>query len=159
MICRDVVVIGSKVHDVPVVAAMPPGDARGYDVRTGQLLWQFRTVPEPKEFGHDTWDRGSTTTIGGANIWTLMSADDDLGYVYLPVTRPATFDRQGVTENDVIDFTPELRKEALAVLAKYNYGPLYTPPSLEKPTINMPGYATRASTNGWCRWATWTIHA
>ena len=58
-------------------------------------------------------------------------------------TKPAPFDRQGVTENDVIDFTPELRKEALAVLAKYNYGPLYTPPSLEKPTIQMPGYRRR----------------
>ena len=42
-----------------------------------------------------------------------------------------------------IDFTPELRKEALAVLAKYNYGPLFTPPSLEKPTILMPGYRRR----------------
>ena len=43
----------------------------------------------------------------------------------------------------MIDFTPELRKEALAVLAKYNYGPLFTPPSLEKPTIQMPGMRRR----------------
>jgi hypothetical protein len=48
-------------------------------------------------------------------------------------TKPAPFDRQGVTENDVIDFTPELRKKALAVLAKYNYGPLYTPARSRKP--------------------------
>ena len=63
-------------------------------------------------------------------------------------TRPAPFDRQGVTENDVIDFTPELRKEALAVLEKYNYGPLFTPPSLQKPTIFMPGIAGGASWAG-----------
>jgi quinoprotein glucose dehydrogenase len=63
-------------------------------------------------------------------------------------TKPAPFDRQGVTENDVIDFTPELRKEALTVLAKYNYGPLYTPASLEKPTIQMPGWAGGASWAG-----------
>jgi quinoprotein glucose dehydrogenase len=63
-------------------------------------------------------------------------------------TKPAPFDRQGVTENDVIDFTLELRKEALAVLAKYNYGPLYTPASLEKPTIQMPGWAGGASWAG-----------
>ena len=44
--------------------------------------------------------------------------------------------------------TPELRKEALAVLAKYNYGPLYTPPSLEKPTIELPGWAGGASWAG-----------
>jgi hypothetical protein len=38
----------------------------------------------------------------------------------LQYSRPAPFDRQGVTENDIIDFTPELRKQALAVLEKYN---------------------------------------
>ena len=48
----------------------------------------------------------------------------------------------------MIDFTPELRKEALAVLEKYNYGPLYTPPSLQKPTIEMPGIAGGASWAG-----------
>ena len=63
-------------------------------------------------------------------------------------TRPAAFDRQGITENDVIDFTPELHKEALALLEKYNYGPLFTPPSLEKPTILMPGIAGGASWSG-----------
>ena len=48
----------------------------------------------------------------------------------------------------MIDFTPELRKQALAVLEKYNYGPLFTPPSLEKPTIQMPGIAGGASWAG-----------
>ena len=38
-------------------------------------------------------------------------------------TKPAPFDRQGITENDVIDFTPELRKEALAVLGKVQLRP------------------------------------
>lgn len=42
----------------------------------------------------------------------------------------------------------EMRKEALAILAKYNYGPLYTPPSLEKPTIQMPGWAGGVSWAG-----------
>ena len=63
-------------------------------------------------------------------------------------TKPAPFDRQGVTPDDVIDFTPELRKQALAILEKYNYGPLYTPLSLEKPTIMMPGIAGGASWSG-----------
>lgn len=63
-------------------------------------------------------------------------------------TKPAPFDRQGVTENDVIDFTPEMRKEALAVLGKYNYGPVFTPPALDKPTIQMPGWAGGASWAG-----------
>ena len=63
-------------------------------------------------------------------------------------TRPAPFDRQGITPDDVIDFTPELRKQALAILEKYNHGPLYTPPSLEKPAIMMPGIAGGASWSG-----------
>jgi len=41
----------------------------------------------------------------------------------------------------LIDFTPELRAEALKILEQYNYGPLYTPPIVEKPTLNMPGWA------------------
>jgi quinoprotein glucose dehydrogenase len=48
----------------------------------------------------------------------------------------------------VIDFTPELRKAALSVLEKYNYGPLFTPPSLQKSTILMPGIAGGASWSG-----------
>jgi quinoprotein glucose dehydrogenase len=62
--------------------------------------------------------------------------------------KPAPFDRQGVTKDDVIDFTPELRKQPLGVLQKYNYGPLFTPPSLDKPTIEMPGIAGGASWSG-----------
>jgi quinoprotein glucose dehydrogenase len=61
---------------------------------------------------------------------------------------PAPFDRQGITENDIVDFTPELRRKALEVLAKYNYGPLFTPPSLQKPTILLPGIAGGSSWAG-----------
>jgi quinoprotein glucose dehydrogenase len=63
-------------------------------------------------------------------------------------TRPAAFDRQGVTEHDITDFTPELHARAMAVLQKYNYGPLFTPESLQKPTIEMPGIAGGASWSG-----------
>jgi quinoprotein glucose dehydrogenase len=63
-------------------------------------------------------------------------------------TKPAPFDRQGVTQNDIVDFTPELRQQAIEILKKYNYGPLFTPPSLEKPSIEMPGIAGGASWSG-----------
>ena len=89
IICRDVVVMGSKVHDVPLAKEMPPGDVRGFDVRTGKQLWQFRSIPGEGEFGNETWDEGSWKTTGGANVWTLMSADDELGYVYLPFSTPS----------------------------------------------------------------------
>ena len=260
MICRDVVVMGSKVHDFPLAEKMPPGDVRGFDVRTGKQQWLFRAVPGEGEFGNETWDEGSWKTAGAANVWSLMSADEALGYVYIPFTtpandyyggkrpgdglfgeslvcldartgkriwhfqmvhhglwdydlpaapklvdirvngkpvkavaqvskqgfcyvfdrvtgkpiwpmeerpvpqstvpgerpsptqpfptKPAPFDRQGITEHDVIDLTPELRKQALAVLEKYNYGPVFMPPSLQKPTILMPAIAGGASWAG-----------
>ena len=260
IICHDVVVVGSKVNDIPLAAEMPPGDVRGFDVRTGKQIWSFHTIPHEGEFGSGTWKEGSSKTTGAANVWTMMSADDELGYVYLPVstpsddhygvnrpgdglfgdslvcldaksgkriwhfqmahhglwdydppaapnlidvhvggkpvkavaqtskegflyvldrvtgrpvwpieerpvpqsaipgektsatqpfpTKPAAFDRQGVTEDDITDFTPELHAQAMATLQKYNYGPLFTPESIAKPTIEMPGIAGGASWSG-----------
>ena len=58
IICRDVVVMGSKVHDFPLEKEMPPGDVRGFDVRTGKQQWLFRSVPGEGEFGNETWDAG-----------------------------------------------------------------------------------------------------
>jgi quinoprotein glucose dehydrogenase len=43
-------------------------------------------------------------------------------------TKPAPFDRQGITADDLIDFTPELKAEALKIVAQYQTGPLYLPP-------------------------------
>jgi quinoprotein glucose dehydrogenase len=53
-----------------------------------------------------------------------------------------------MSEDDVIDFTPELRQEALAILRQYNYGPLFTPPSDQKPTVMLPGPGGGASWSG-----------
>ena len=86
VICRDVIVMGSKVNDVPLAGEMPPGDVRGFDVRTGKLLWSFHTIPHEGEFGYDTWKDGSAKFTGAGNLWTMLSADDELGYVYLPLT-------------------------------------------------------------------------
>lgn len=52
--------------------------------------------------------------------------------------KPAPFAKQGFTQDDVVDFTPEIRQRALARLAPHRLGPLYTPPSLEG-TVVMPG--------------------
>jgi quinoprotein glucose dehydrogenase len=87
--------MGSKVNDVPLAAEMPPGDVRGFDVRTGKELWTFHTIPHAGEFGNDSWKDGSWKTTGAANVWTMMSADDELGYVYLPVSTPSD-DHYGV---------------------------------------------------------------
>ncbi|WGM40626.1 pyrroloquinoline quinone-dependent dehydrogenase [Caulobacter sp. NIBR1757] len=87
-ICRDVVVIGQYIHDRGVKALMPPGDVRGFDVRTGALKWVFHTVPMKGEPGYETWLEGSAERTGNANIWAPMSADDELGLVYLPGSCP-----------------------------------------------------------------------
>ena len=66
----------------------PPGDVRGFDVVTGRLLWTFHTVPQGEEPGVETWQKESWKEAGNANVWAPMSADEDLGYVYLPVSTP-----------------------------------------------------------------------
>ena len=62
---------------------------------------------------------------------------------------------QGITEDDLIDFTPELRAEALAIARTYVLGPLFTPGSLPEPgpdgkqgTIQMPGRVGGADWTG-----------
>ena len=244
-----------------------PGWVRGFDVRTGKLRWTFKTVPEPGEFGNDTWKNGSWAYSGKVTSWTAMSADLELGYLYVPVntsapdfygaprlgnnlfadtilcldlktgkrvwhfqlthhglwdydppaapnliditvrgrrikalaqvskqgfvytldrvtgrpvwpiverpvpasdvpgemasptqpipTRPAPFEAQGVTIDDLADFTPAIREAAIKAVAPFRIGPLYTPPSLRgslvRPTViggaNWGGAAVDPETN------------
>jgi quinoprotein glucose dehydrogenase len=70
-------------------------------------------------------------------------------------TKPPPFDLQGATEDNLIDFTPELRAEALEIVKRYTIGPLFTPPTVrdDRPggklgTIQLPGSAGAASWTG-----------
>jgi quinoprotein glucose dehydrogenase len=260
LVVRGVVIVGSTILDPATRKTAPPGDVRGFDARTGELRWTFHTVPRAGEHGAETWEQESAAYTGNTNVWTIMSADEDLGYVYLPVstptndwygghrpganlygdslvaldartgrrvwhfqmvhhglwdydppgapvladievggrpiravaqvtkqgflfvfdrvtgapvwpiderpappsrvpgeraaptqpipTRPAPFERQGLKDDDLIDFTPELRAEARRILAQYAHGPLFTPPSAERPTITLPGWVGGASWAG-----------
>lgn len=88
-VCRDTIVTGAWVADGEPRG--PAGDIRGWDARTGKQKWTFHTVPRPGEFGHDTWTQpDSWKDRGGANAWSIMSADEKLGLVYVPLTSPAT---------------------------------------------------------------------
>ncbi len=71
-----------------------PGDIMGYDARTGEFLWKFHVIPRPGEFGHDTWENGAWLTTGDVSSWAPMSADPELGIVYVP-TNPPTIDFYG----------------------------------------------------------------
>jgi len=87
IIVGDVIVVGSALPSgsAPRSRQMPPGHVRGYDAFTGELRWTFHTIPQPGEFGHETWEDGSWEYTGNAAVWTALSADPELGYVYLPV--------------------------------------------------------------------------
>ena len=265
-IVGNTVIIGSVVYDQPMfdmvpekLTDLPPGQVRGFDLNTGQQKWIFHTIPQPGEFGNDTWLDDSWEVTGATNIWTMISVDPELGYAYLPVgnpgndfyggqrlgdnlfgtslvavdtetgervwhyqivhhelwdydppaaptlvditvdgrdikavamvtkqafiyvfdritgepvwpiverpvpvssvpgeraaptqpfpTKPAPFDQQGISEETLIDFTPELRQEALEIISEFEYGGLYTPPSLAG-TITLPGWTGGAEWTG-----------
>jgi len=88
LICRDVVVVGSSISDGPTNREMPRGDVQAFDVRTGKPAWIFHTVPQEGEFGVDSWENESWKYTGNTNPWTILSADDELGYVYIPIGTP-----------------------------------------------------------------------
>lgn len=95
-VMNDVVVVGPAmaVSMRPPSASNVKGDVRAYDVRTGEHLWTFKTIPEPGEFGYDTWSAEGAQITGNAGVWAPMSGDPELGMVYLPV-ESATGDRFG----------------------------------------------------------------
>jgi quinoprotein glucose dehydrogenase len=89
VIVRGVIVVGSSIMDWWGHRPSPPGDVRGFDTATGRLLWTFHTVAQGEEAGTETWEKDSWKEVGNANVWAPMSADEELGYVYLPVSTPS----------------------------------------------------------------------
>ena len=242
-----------------------PENIRGFDVTNGELKWEFNVVPQAGEFGYDTWEEGSAEWSGDIGSWCCMSADDELGIVYVPLSaptsayygghrpgdnlfsnslvaldaetgeriwhfqmihhdlweydngsppilgditvdgrtikavmqankngfvyvfdrtngepvwpivetpvpqsivegeatsatqpipsKPPAFDRQGITLDDLIDFTPALRSQALELIDNFTIGPLYTPPSPWIEAGNQ-GTLTLPSTWGAGNWNT-----
>jgi glucose dehydrogenase len=92
LVVKDIVVVGIAMSEghTPRTHDNTKGAVRGFDVRTGKLLWTFNTVPRPGEFGNDTWENGSWATNGNTGVWTQMSADPQLGLIYLPVEDPTS---------------------------------------------------------------------
>jgi quinoprotein glucose dehydrogenase len=71
-----------------------PGFIRAYDVRSGKIVWTFHTIPQPGEFGYDTWPPNAYKEVGGTNNWAGMSVDEKRGIVYAGTGSPA-FDFYG----------------------------------------------------------------
>lgn len=62
----------------------PPGNSRAYDARTGAKLWEFRSIPQPGEPGHETWLSDGWKNRSGANVWGwYMTGDEERGIVYM----------------------------------------------------------------------------
>ncbi len=90
VVVGDTVIVGSIIMDFPTLKTNPPGHIRGYDARSGAMKWRFNTIPQEGEFGVETWENGAWQYSGNTNAWSLMTADKELGYVYLPIGTPTS---------------------------------------------------------------------
>jgi quinoprotein glucose dehydrogenase len=97
VIYRDVVIVGPSTQESG--SEGPSADPRGFDVRTGKVLWTFHTVPRPGEPGNETWGPTGWKDRAGPSQWGLDTVDTERGLVFLPVGNPADSfygaDRQG----------------------------------------------------------------
>jgi len=88
IVVRDTVVVGAALLAFPKKVGNIAGYVRGFDIRTGKRKWIFHTIPRPGEPGNQTWEKDSWAVQGNTAVWTTMSADEELGYVYLPIETP-----------------------------------------------------------------------
>jgi quinoprotein glucose dehydrogenase len=122
-VLADVVVNGRKVKAVAQVTKQ--AFCFVFDRVTGKPLWPIEERPAP------------ATIMPGDRAWPTQPFP----------TKPKPFDRQGAYDEDLMDFTPELKREARETLDKFVHGPLYTVPTT-KPTMEMPGWVGGASWAG-----------
>ena len=264
IVAKDVVIVGAahRTGGNPRSRENVKGYVRGFDVRTGERLWVFHTIPLPGEYGNESWLNDSASYTGNTGVWAQISVDAELEMVYLPVeaatgdyygayrpgdnlfseslvavdlytgerkwhfqlvhhgiwdhdipcapiladividgrvrkivaqptkqaflyvfdretgepiwpieeqpveigdvpgewysptqpipTKPPAYDRQGVSEDDLIDFTPQLRARALEIASWHKMGPLFTPPvvsNIDGPLGTLMAPATGGGTN------------
>ena len=89
IVVRDLVITPAAISSLIKTKEQIPGWIRAFDARTGKVRWTFQTIPSKGEFGSETWADGSNEYAGKVTVWTLMSADEELGHVYLPTNTTA----------------------------------------------------------------------
>ena len=96
IVVNGVVVVGNSAEQGYNQSRMEniPGDILAYDAKTGAFKWKFNVIPRPGEFGHDTWENDAWQFTGDVSPWAPLSADPELGLVYIP-TNPPTVDYYG----------------------------------------------------------------
>ena len=90
IVAHDVVVTPTIISDLPIAKEAPPGWVKGIDARTGDTKWTFRTVPQGDDFGAESWQNESWRYSGNTNVWSMLSVDDEAGYIYLPTGTPTS---------------------------------------------------------------------
>ena len=91
VVFEDLVIVGSRVPDRVQHRFDTPGSVQAFDVNTGERRWVFYTVPQSHDaFGADTWENGSWRFTGHANVWGLMSLDEERGLLYVPTSTPSS---------------------------------------------------------------------
>ena len=88
VVYKDLIILGSAIPDSFVYPQNPPGDIQAFDVRTGDFVWSFHTVPQAGEFGNETWEEESWKRTGHANAWPPMTLDEERGLLYVALTSP-----------------------------------------------------------------------
>jgi len=96
IVVNDTIVIGNSAEQGYHQSRIEnvPGDMLGYDARTGAFKWKFNVIPRPGEYGHETWENDSWQYTGDISSWAPLSADPELGLVYIP-TNGVTIDYYG----------------------------------------------------------------
>ena len=93
LVYGDIVVVGANT---PRGAPGGIGNARAFSARTGDKVWEFSSVPQPGEPGHDTWEGDSWRDRLGVNAWPFyFSMDEERGLLYLPLASPIPADYGG----------------------------------------------------------------
>jgi quinoprotein glucose dehydrogenase len=92
-IYKNLIILGANVPEAQNAnpAQNLPGDTRAYDVKTGNKVWEFHSVPRPGEKGNETWAGESWKNRTGANNWGFyMTLDAERGIVYTTFGSPAS---------------------------------------------------------------------
>jgi quinoprotein glucose dehydrogenase len=83
---KDIAITGAHVQESPSLG--PPGDIRGWDMKTGKLAWTFHTIPRPGEPNHEVWQEDQWADRSGANPWGIMTIDAERGILFAGIGTP-----------------------------------------------------------------------
>ena len=126
IVVGNVIVVGnSSVHGYyPLRLHNIPGFIRGFDVHSGKQLWKFNLVPQPGEFGAETWKNGSkvgSKGVGKVDAWATYTADPELGIVYIPVGEGLTDEYGGHRPGDNLFANDIVAIDVKTGLRKWNF--------------------------------------